>query len=139
MRSRLAGPGHPVGRVNITPMIDVIMCLIVFFLIVGKLVADQRSDLRLPPASAGEREPAQDLLVINVLPAEGAARVVIDGVPVAHAALVPILRAQMERRPATVVQVRASRDLRYGHVRPVLDACRSAGVPAVRLAAEQVP
>ena len=41
------------GKINVTPMIDVVMCLIVFYLIVGRLAADQRSGMRLPRHGRG--------------------------------------------------------------------------------------
>jgi biopolymer transport protein ExbD len=140
MRRRLLHAHHPFGDVNVTPLIDVVMCMIVFFLIVGKLVADQRAQLRLPETRSGSARPAQDVFVINVLAsAEGEARVVVDNDPVETPVLRELLRARLLRDPATVVQLRASRELPYGAVRPVIDACRDAGVPSVRLAAEHTP
>jgi len=44
-------------------MIDVIMVLIVFYLVVGKLAADQRSNIRLPQSATGLTEKAQERLV----------------------------------------------------------------------------
>ncbi len=141
MRRRVLHAHHPFGDVNVTPLIDVVMCMIVFFLIVGKLVADQRAQLRLPETRSGSAKPAQDVFVINVLasPDSGEARVVVDNEPVETPVLRELLRARLLRDPATVVQLRASRELPYGAVRPVIDACRDAGVPSVRLAAEHAP
>ncbi len=140
MRRRLLHAPHPFGDVNVTPLIDVVMCMIVFFLIVGKLVADQRAQLRLPETRSGSARAAQDVLVINVLAsAEGEARVVVDNAPVETWAVADLVRARLADKPTTVVQLRASRELGYGAVRPIIDACRDAGVPSLRLAAEHTP
>lgn len=139
MRRRIL-PHHPFGDVNVTPLIDVVMCMVVFFLIVGKLAADQRAQLRLPETRSGLSRSAQDVLVINVLAGEdGAARLVVDNEHVAPDRLGDLVAARLADKPRTVVQLRASRELPYGAVRPVLGACRSAGVTSVRLAAEHAP
>ncbi len=140
MRRRLLHAPHPFGDVNVTPLIDVVMCMIVFFLIVGKLVADQRAQLRLPETRSGSARAAQDVLVINVLAnGGGEARVVVDNAPVEMWMLADLVRTRLADKPTTVVQLRASRELAYGAVRPVIDACRDAGVPGLRLAAEHTP
>jgi biopolymer transport protein ExbD len=108
MRLRTFHPPHPFSKINVTPMIDVVMVLIIFYLIVGKLAADQRSNIRLPESRTGSTEKAQERLVINVLPAG----VVIEGVDVPAGAL----EATIKER---------------------LAGCKAAGVESVRLATER--
>lgn len=140
MRRRLLYTARPFGDVNVTPLIDVVMCMIIFFLIVGKMAADQRAQLRLPEASTGSSRPAQDVLVVNILAdTDRGARVIVDNEQIGAEQLGLLVRARLAEKPATVVQVRASRELAYGAVRPVLEACRAAGVPSLRLAAEHAP
>ncbi|MBL9030811.1 MAG: biopolymer transporter ExbD [Phycisphaerae bacterium] len=127
--------------INVTPMIDVVMCLIVFFLIVGKLAADQRSQIRLPVSGTGVEEKAPEALVINAMPGGGegggGVRYVIEAQEIPAEALAGEVRERLARRPGMVVEVRASRELSYGGVGVVLSACRAAGVESVRLAAER--
>lgn len=133
--------GGEFGHVNVTPLIDVVMCLIVFFLIVGKLAADQRSNIRLPVSATGVEEKSAERLVINVVPARGGAaegfRVVIDTREVAEAELESVIRDRLGSRPGAVVEIRGARELSYGAVARVIRACRGAGVESVRLATEK--
>ncbi len=138
------------------------MCLIVFFLLVGKLATDRSADLRLPKSSQGESEKAADVLVVTVRrSAPGAAAPAPDpGAPApgpgGWPALVPTVtaderrlgepraletwvRTRLAERPLSVVQVRAERDLPYGAVQPVLSACARGGATTVRLALEHAP
>jgi biopolymer transport protein ExbD len=132
-------PSHPFGKINVTPMIDVVMCLIVFYLIVGKLAADQRSNIRLPISSTGVTDKAQDQLIINVLTgADGAPRVVIDAVEIPPTALLATIKDRVAAKPGLVVELRGSRELAYGAVATVVRACKDAGVESVRLAAERL-
>jgi biopolymer transport protein ExbD len=121
-------------------MIDVVMCLIVFYLIVGKLAADQRSNIRLPQSHTGIADKAQDSIVINMVPGRepGLPRIVIDAADVPLEQLEATLHDRLARRADSVVELRGSRDLTYGPVSRVIRACTSAGVQSVRLAAERL-
>ena len=53
-RRSTVNPGQPVFEaVNVTPLIDVVMVMIIFFLIVGKLATDADARLRLPQSGIG--------------------------------------------------------------------------------------
>ncbi|MCW5764452.1 MAG: biopolymer transporter ExbD [Phycisphaeraceae bacterium] len=151
MRRRvLSQPAGTLEAVNVTPMIDVVMCLIVFFLIVGKLAADTGGTVRLPGSAAGLAATRPPALTILVGPPEGAerptrwggvpARVLVDGRAVTdEAALETLLRERLATlEPGAPVQVRADRDMRYEAVEPVLRACGRAGLTNLRLATERV-
>src|ERR1044071_2248106 len=138
MRLRTFHPAHPFGKINVTPMIDVVMCLIVFYLIVGKLAADQRSAMRLPASATGSEEKAQDLLIVNVMPGpagSGLPRIVIDAAEIPVDRLGAAIKERIGAKPGAVVELRGSRELAYGSVAMVIRACKEAGVGSVRLAA----
>ena len=140
MRRRSIHPQHDTGKINVTPMIDVVMCLIVFYLIVGKLAADQRSNIRLPPSRTGTAEKVQDAIIVNMVPSSepGLPRIVIDAADVPLSQLEATLHDRLARRPDSVVELRGSRDLAFGPVARVIRACKNAGVQSVRLAAERL-
>jgi biopolymer transport protein TolR len=138
MRRRTFHLPESPGKINVTPLIDVVMCLIVFFLIVGKLAHDQRVRIDLPPSKTGIEEKSPDVLIINVLPAAaGAHRVVIDAAEIPQGELEMAIRDKLVSRPEAVVEVRGSRQLAYGAVAGVIRACKNAGVASVRLATER--
>jgi len=119
-------------RINVTPLIDVVMVLIVFFLMVGHLVLERRGAVDLPESRAGApetRDPARLIVLVR-----GDDTLAVDGRPIERTELA---RALAERvRAGSTVQVRAGRDLPFSAVRPVLEACREAGAGSVELAAE---
>ena len=133
MRLRTFHNPHPVSKINVTPMIDVIMVLIVFYLVVGKLAADQRSNIRLPPSATGLTEKAQERLVINILPST----IVIEGADVPPESLESTIKERLGGKPDAVVELRGARELNYGAVAAVIRACKQAGVESVRLATER--
>jgi biopolymer transport protein ExbD len=132
--------GH-FGEINVTPLIDVVMCLIIFYLMVGKLATDRKAEVKLPKSTVGSQaEP--EVLIVNVLSGAGMparADVVVEGKPIdVEADLEPLVRQRLESKPGTVVEVRASRDLPFGVVSPVLHACTKGGGQNIRLATERV-
>ncbi len=148
--------------INVTPLIDVVMCLVIFFLIVGKLAADA-SAVRLPESGFGRADRTDRAVVVAVAPAlpgvPGAvdlgsgtrARIWIDGVAISGPnELAGAIRDRGARvlaalgRPEDAladlpVQVRADRSLPFAAVEPVLKACADLGITGVRLAAERNP
>lgn len=129
--------------INMTPMIDVVFQLIIFFLVTNHLVK-QEEQLELPlPVAASGREPTEEnlpRLTINVLE---------DGTLMlaGHALLPDDLRARLQEKVREVgtslqVRIRSDRAAPYRFVEPVLRACAGAGLWDVSFAvyrAEDVP
>ncbi|MEM1186648.1 MAG: biopolymer transporter ExbD [Planctomycetota bacterium] len=139
-RARKKRPGTvappATARVNVTPMIDVVMVLIVFFLLVGHLANERRGAVDLPIATQGEDEDSTRRPVVILVEAGG--RVRIDGVDVPDDSVVQriasrVAASQSTGRPGGV-HVRADASTAFADVRPILDACRSVGITEVRLA-----
>lgn len=139
MRRRAIHPPPATGKINVTPMIDVVMCLIVFYLIVGKLAADQRATIRLPVSSTGVEEKTQDTLVINIMPVRdgAAARFVIDTLDISAENLQAAIKDRLVDKQDVVVELRGSRELTYSAIAFAMRACKEAGVESVRLATER--
>ena len=138
--------------INVTPLIDVVMCLIIFFLIVGKLAANEKARVQLPGSSIGQVAERQDAVVVSVArdttnPARPVALISIDGELVKDGEeLVRRLQTRLEiqarlaaritrEEPQPIsrgkVTVRADKDLPYEAVEPVLTACAKLGINRV--------
>jgi len=122
--------------VNLTPMIDVVMVLIVFFLIVGNLASARYARVDLPDARRAGLIETTDPLVINAVVGSGERVFLVDGVELDESALETLVRAARRDRPDRPVRIRADRSLTYGEVRPAIEACRRAGVARVWLATQ---
>jgi biopolymer transport protein ExbD len=103
-------------RVNVVPMIDVVMCLIVFYLMVGQLALNRAAGVRIPET-------------------DGA--LLLDGEPTTAERLAGELTGRTARQPDARVEVRADRDTPYGLIRPALNAARDAGIAEVELVTER--
>lgn len=122
---------------NVTPLIDVVMCLIVFHLMVGHLVLERRGTARLPVTAVGtDEQRKRDPAVITVR-RDGA--VLLDGVETQAERVESAMAGRIAREPGLAVQVRADRELDFARVRPVLAGLQRAGVRGVELATERQP
>jgi biopolymer transport protein ExbD len=114
--------------INMTPMIDVVFLLIIFFLVASHL-ARQENQLRLalPAAESGETmlDDTTPRVVLNVRP-DGSLLYV--GKPVDAAELEDRLAAEVARAGERLeIRVRGDRQVAYRHVAAVLRSCARAG------------
>lgn len=143
MRIRRLHRRRSFGEINVTPLIDVVMCLIIFYLMVGKLAGDRRTRVDLPETAVGSEIDAA-VLIVNIVPTPtpgwpgpGAQVVIERNVIASGEDLERAVRDRLGSHPGTVVQVRAEKDLPWELVAPVLRSCTRAGAANVRLATER--
>lgn len=137
MRLRAPHPHQPAGKVNVTPLIDVVMVLIVFYLIVGNLARERLAPVRLPETGVGVGEEGGAGVIVTVAPRGEGVVIVIEGEEVREPDLDAALRARVDDPAAARVEIRADRGLNYAAVKPVIEACRRVGLSSVRLVAER--
>ena len=118
------------GRVEIIPMIDVMLFLLVFFIIVTlQMIPDAGVALQLPSSTQAEHI-EHPKVTVNV---DKDGSLIVDGKPVTKDELVALLRAEPDPSK-TQVTIAASKDVAFQQFIHALDACREAGVTDVGVA-----
>lgn len=115
---------------NLTPLIDIVFLLLVFFMLTSHFVREQALGIALPESSTGtalERTPPVEVAVDEY----GVVR--IEGRVLAPEELVAVLRQALQGRAEKVVRVRGDRAAALGTAVNVLDAAQEAGAEAVDL------
>jgi biopolymer transport protein ExbD len=132
-----APTSHARGEVgiNMTPMIDVVFQLIIFFLLASHL-GQQESQVavELPAAESGNRAEIDEArrVTVNVL---NDGRLVLSGRNVDRDELDRVLRFERAAvGPNLEVRVRCDRSAPYRHVEPIMVACTKAGIWQVTFA-----
>jgi biopolymer transport protein ExbD len=136
VRMRSVQHAPPLGKINVTPLIDVVMVLIVFYLIVGRLAESERARVELPGATAGAAESGA-AVTITVSLAGGRPSYSLEGVSVPVGDLARAIRTAVPSPGDTAVHIRADRTLAYDAVEPAILACREAGLASVKLVAQR--
>jgi len=126
-------------HVNVTPLIDIIMCLIIFFLLVGHIAkAASVKGIKIPSAKNGrDMRDKSDQLIINLVPPVGGygdnavPSILIWRNQIPESELAGYLRKQKSENPKMKVVLRADRSIPYKFVAPVLISCAQAGIASI--------
>ncbi len=133
MRTPTAGYQREM-RVNMTPMIDVVFLLIIFFLVSSHLARQESQlPLPLPKADSGEEIDLQaDRVVVNVT---AAGELMLAGRRVSRDELARRLSNERQTSSDSLeVRIRSDRDVPFQYVQPVLQAVSSSGIGNVTFA-----
>jgi biopolymer transport protein ExbD len=115
------------AEINVTPLVDVVLVLLVIFMVVTPLLK-QEVPIELPLAE-NSRE-TKDLTQLTLtLAADGG--VLLNNQPMLREALVTQLQTIYAERLDKTIFLEADRNLPYGQVVDVMDDCRAAGVVTI--------
>ena len=122
----------PMSDINMTPLIDVMLVLVVIFIITAPLLASSiRLDLPKTDAATPNDAPKFVLLVLDKT-----GQVFLDDKPVAKEELARRLTLLAARNPDTEVQLRADEAVPYGRVVEVLGTAQKAGLSRIGFVAD---
>ncbi|MEX2366276.1 MAG: biopolymer transporter ExbD [Pseudohongiellaceae bacterium] len=121
------------GEIDLTPMLDVVFILLIFFIVTAVFVKEAGYDVEKPVASMAEPATLEPIL-IAVSPV---GEIWMDG------DIVPVrsLRLRIEQRiaetPNAAVVIQADRGARNELVLAIMRAAREVEIPSVQVAAEE--
>jgi biopolymer transport protein ExbD len=122
--------GGRVAEINMTPMIDVLLVLLIIFMVVQQGMQRGLAVQVPPPTHDLVSSPPDDPLVLQL---EAPGRFSINTQPVAPGRLRETIAEIYRGRPRKVIFVKAAEDVSYGEVVAAVDVTRRAGVDVVGL------
>jgi biopolymer transport protein ExbD len=121
-------------RIELVPLIDVIFCILTFFLLAGLQVARQQAiSVDIPKASSGTPA-ARELLMVSL---NDAGQLFLEQQPMVPGQLIDAVKQYRQARPNSSIVLYASKQVSYNKVVEVLDALR--GVAGDRVALATLP
>jgi len=129
--------GGPMAEINVTPMADVMIVLLIIFMVITPLL-QKGVDVRLP--QAGNTRDAKDAPQIPVVAVRMDTTTYLGTEKLDNqASLLPKLQARVRdmAEGTRMVYLKADEELPYSEVMKVMDLCREAGVEEIALIAER--
>ena len=125
MRLRETDDLSDMAEINVTPLVDVMLVLLIIFMITAPMLT-QGLSVQLPTAEGKSFELASNNPAKITVSANGA--VFLDGIPVGSSSLEQTLGTMLRGRRIKRALLEADRGVPYGRVVTVLDVMNRAGV-----------
>jgi len=131
-RLERAASAQPMSDINMTPLIDVMLVLVVIFIITAPLLASSIK-LDLPKTDAAK---AGDVPKSVTVVMDAAGQVYLKDQPLTLDNLVQQLTQSAQANPQTEVLLRADKSVPYGRIVEVMGAAQKAGLNRIGFVAD---
>ncbi len=124
------------AEINVTPMVDVVLVLLIIFMVITPML-QRGKDVQLPKAVKvdEEKKGGADPIVISVTPDK---RMFIESDSFEGEAFVSELRKKLVSNPGGRILLKGDESLVFDDVRKVMNLAREAGAKSIALGVEEV-
>ena len=123
------GDQNIVAEINVTPLTDVFLVLLIIFMVTSSVVANQSKQVDLPGAEISDTTPQG----VTVTVEQGGA-ILVNDVPTAEGELFAALEAALKDTREKLVILRGDKKVLLGQAVNILDLAQQAGATGIALA-----
>ena len=128
--------GGLTNDINVTPMIDVLLVLLIIFMLVGPM-SRKAIDLQLPdPSDQQQSANPPPQIVLEVLPGD---KFLLNKEPLTKATMLKRLKEIYDPRPEKIIFVKGDPKAKYSEVIFAMDVARGAGVKVIGVSPKDAP
>lgn len=136
MAMSTGGRGGLTNDINVTPMIDVLLVLLIIFMLVVPM-SRKAIDLQLPdPNDQQQSANPPPQIVLEVIPGE---KFLLNKEPLDRTTLAKRLKTIYDGRPEKIIFVKGDPKVKYSDVIYAMDAARGAGVKVIGVSPKDAP
>ena len=126
---------HPVAEINVTPLVDVMLVLLIVFMIAAPLMT-VGVPLELPKSAAAKASEPKEPVVVSI---DKDGKVFLIKEELAEDAILPRLTALAAQDAEQIVLVRGDTEIQYGRLMEIMGKISTAGFQKVSLIANMAP
>ncbi len=123
---------EPMGEINVTPLVDVMLVLLIIFMVTAPLLT-QGVNIDLPDAASPPMQQNIEPLVISI---QASGKIYLQKHAIDLKKLAPRIAAMRKQKPDIPVFIRGDAKTPYEHVARVMSLLESAGIRKVGLVTE---
>lgn len=123
--------GAPMAEINIIPLVDVVLVLLIIFMATTAFIKESGLNMKLPQAKTSEVVPQENQDINVSLTRDG--KVFVDAKVTNEAALQGLMVRRAKANPETRVVIKGDENIEYKRVVRVMDMAKQAGLPKVAL------
>lgn len=121
------------GVLDITPLVDIVFQLLIFFLLTATFIRNPKIDIQLPTASKEVIELPKKEFIIGIT-RDG--RIYIEGKETSLESLNDMLKNLYKHNPETLILIHADKRTLHGKVVQIMDLIRKIGFQKIGIAVE---
>lgn len=122
-----------IGSINITPMVDVILVLLVIFMVTANFLKKESLNINLPKVAAADPNVAESVQVAITK----TGTILLEGKETDVTGLVKNLERESKIRPNMRLTLSADENLPYGKITELMGIIRKAGVTKIALSVKK--
>ncbi len=122
-----------IGSINITPMVDVILVLLVIFMVTANFLKKESININLPKVQAADPNVAESVQVAMTK----SGGILLEGKDIQIAALIKNLERDSKIKPNMRLTLSADESLPYGKITELMGIIRKAGVTRIALSVKK--
>jgi biopolymer transport protein ExbD len=122
-----------IGSINITPMVDVILVLLVIFMVTANFLKKESLNINLPKVAASDPNVAESVQV--ALTRDN--KILLEGKEVSIESMIQQLERDAKIRPNMRLTLSADEKLPYGRITEIMGLVRKAGVTRIALSVKK--
>ena len=130
MAMQLGGGGGVKSDINVTPLVDVMLVLLIIMMIVAPLI-QQGANVALPKATNTSEKPETSGQTVLAITSDR--RLWLNAIQVPAGSLATRLAALQDQGGDTVVIIKADENVQYSAVMDAMDELRAAGIEDIGL------
>ena len=123
-----------VAEINITPLTDVFLVLLIIFMVTTSVVANQSKQIDLPGAEVSETTPKGVTVTVD-----DTGTILVNDVPTSTEKLFDALEAALSSSREKLVILRGDKSVLLGEAVNILDLAQQAGATGIALATKKQP
>jgi biopolymer transport protein ExbD len=127
-------PSAPITGINVTPLVDITLVLLIIFMVTAKLVVSRAVPMDLPKAATGGT--VQEVFAVSVPPDQ---TLVVEGKVLSEGELLERARAALVKNPELRAIIDADGSVPHKRVLGALDLLRQAGLSRVAFGVRPSP